>query len=506
MYGSSFGRTTHDTSTNKDDSVEANPKSIDSQISLPTVRHMNQQQRSTPSSSNTPLLLLSPNIASTVNANDDVDDGKATLFSCVINLANTIVGAGMLGLPGAFGGTGYLGGREAYFYHQNPRGDVYAISASETVTLQGRTFNKGDIVERYTYSLYGSHKVWTDDYASHDTVPGLDYETSAVGNIFMWGGGFKDNETCFMYMRFRYYDKRLRGFLSRDPLEDDNLGNLYGFVNNNPGSYIDPMGLSDNMGMFGVGPEAERMKEDLKRSAKRRSKAEYVEMRIREIQRFHAEIAARQKRDDGKECPPEDCPRFTEEDKRYQLKRWSATAYQKYTQKFDGGDLSGDKVVKKGALVGREKSANHNRKAFERRFGGGVYVGGNFSGQMGQAVEAIITPMGKKFMEELEKDPDFFPKRTARIKRLKEKEDFLRAILKKHNAIKEEYRARYRSGEINYECYCSEREAEYYRYQVDLRYQEAWLKSWKAGRPHLKRHKYYDKYGYPYHAIYGWPE
>jgi len=36
--------------------------------------------------------------------------GNATLLSCVVNLANTIVGAGMLGLPGAFGGTGYVGG------------------------------------------------------------------------------------------------------------------------------------------------------------------------------------------------------------------------------------------------------------------------------------------------------------------------------------------------------------------------------------------------------------
>ena len=36
--------------------------------------------------------------------------GSATFISCVINLANTIVGAGMLGLPGAFGGSGYVGG------------------------------------------------------------------------------------------------------------------------------------------------------------------------------------------------------------------------------------------------------------------------------------------------------------------------------------------------------------------------------------------------------------
>lgn len=34
----------------------------------------------------------------------------SSIASCVINLANTIIGAGMLGLPGAFGGTGYLTG------------------------------------------------------------------------------------------------------------------------------------------------------------------------------------------------------------------------------------------------------------------------------------------------------------------------------------------------------------------------------------------------------------
>ena len=38
------------------------------------------------------------------------DSGKATVISCSINLTNTIVGAGMLGLPGAFGGTGWLAG------------------------------------------------------------------------------------------------------------------------------------------------------------------------------------------------------------------------------------------------------------------------------------------------------------------------------------------------------------------------------------------------------------
>jgi hypothetical protein len=40
--------------------------------------------------------------------------------------------------------TGALNGREAYFYHRNPRGDIYALS-NET----------GSVVERYDYSLFG---------------------------------------------------------------------------------------------------------------------------------------------------------------------------------------------------------------------------------------------------------------------------------------------------------------------------------------------------------------
>ena len=58
-----------------------------------------------------------PNHSTNTNAHTQTGDvgtgtggGKATVISCSINLTNTIVGAGMLGLPGAFGGTGWLAG------------------------------------------------------------------------------------------------------------------------------------------------------------------------------------------------------------------------------------------------------------------------------------------------------------------------------------------------------------------------------------------------------------
>jgi hypothetical protein len=75
--------------------------SLETQIGLPV---MNHDRYGAPSSddvddSNAPFKesLLLPNN----------NGGRVTLFSCIINLANTIVG--MLGLSGAFWGTGYVG-------------------------------------------------------------------------------------------------------------------------------------------------------------------------------------------------------------------------------------------------------------------------------------------------------------------------------------------------------------------------------------------------------------
>ena len=51
--------------------------------------------------------------AQEVDSTDNLSMPKnkgATISSSVINLTNTIVGAGMIGLPGAFGGTGYVSG------------------------------------------------------------------------------------------------------------------------------------------------------------------------------------------------------------------------------------------------------------------------------------------------------------------------------------------------------------------------------------------------------------
>ena len=73
---------------------------VEKQVSLPTMRE------------ETGFAVRADYLAGTGDSGTSSrdDEGQATLFSCVVNLANTIIGAGMLGLPGALGGTGYLGG------------------------------------------------------------------------------------------------------------------------------------------------------------------------------------------------------------------------------------------------------------------------------------------------------------------------------------------------------------------------------------------------------------
>jgi amino acid permease len=102
MYGSLFGPTKPEDTCTSSHYVEASHgKALQTQISLPVMHHSVQHE------SNRNAASLADE---EVGENDPNKDGSATFTSCVINLANTIIGAGMLGLPGAMAGTGYVFG------------------------------------------------------------------------------------------------------------------------------------------------------------------------------------------------------------------------------------------------------------------------------------------------------------------------------------------------------------------------------------------------------------
>ncbi|NJL27416.1 MAG: hypothetical protein HC897_05730, partial [Thermoanaerobaculia bacterium] len=77
---------------------------------------------------------------------------------------------------------------------------------------------------------------------------------SAVGNRFAFHGLSNDEETGFVYMRNRYFDPQLGGFISVDPLGYVDHPGLYTFAMNSPTSYSDPLGLQAESGTIKVKP------------------------------------------------------------------------------------------------------------------------------------------------------------------------------------------------------------------------------------------------------------
>ena len=78
------------------------------EIQRPTFTLTFQQH---PTTNQTPLILdLEDSEKDYYKDEKENDNKQGTVTSGIINLSNTIIGAGMLGLPGAFGGTGFVGG------------------------------------------------------------------------------------------------------------------------------------------------------------------------------------------------------------------------------------------------------------------------------------------------------------------------------------------------------------------------------------------------------------
>jgi RHS repeat-associated protein len=113
---------------------------------------------------------------------------------------------------------------ETYYFHENSLGSIYAV-----------TTGTGTVAERYSYNAYG--EVTFLDANGNSIV------TSTIGNRILFTGREFDSETGLYYYRARYYSAEQGRFFSRDPAEDDSIGNLYAYVSNNPLSFVDSYGL-----------------------------------------------------------------------------------------------------------------------------------------------------------------------------------------------------------------------------------------------------------------------
>jgi len=115
------------------------------------------------------------------------------------------------------------------------------------------TDENGDVVERYTYDDYGYPTIY-DELGNAQTE-------SQYGNIFLFNGRRWDDALELYDYRTRYYDPAMGRFLRVDTIgpwgDNNNLGNAYAYVGNNPWTHNDPYGeqSSELQSVLGYRPE-----------------------------------------------------------------------------------------------------------------------------------------------------------------------------------------------------------------------------------------------------------
>jgi RHS repeat-associated protein len=120
-----------------------------------------------------------------------------------------------------------------YFYHFDGIGNTIAMTDAS-----------GNMVNKCVYDEFGN----------------LLNSVEAVSNPFLFVGqyGVMDEDNGLLYMRARYYDPQVGRFISKDPIGYWGGINLYGYVENNPLNYFDPLGLFHyKKGVPPAGPETE---------------------------------------------------------------------------------------------------------------------------------------------------------------------------------------------------------------------------------------------------------
>ncbi len=126
---------------------------------------------------------------------------------------------------------------ERYFVHQDRNWNVVALSEYDT----GGS-NHGRIVERYSYTPYGSFVVLKGDSGGGE-LNNVSL-TSTVGNPFAHQGLCFDSESDEYQNRMRHYSVRTQRFDQRDALGYLDSSSMYSYVTSNPTSSSDPSGLA----------------------------------------------------------------------------------------------------------------------------------------------------------------------------------------------------------------------------------------------------------------------
>ncbi len=142
-------------------------------------------------------------------------------------LRSYVWGADLSGTPQGAGGVGGLLSARA-------GGAEYAASYDGNGNIVGWIDAGGNLACRQEYDPFGS----------------LIAREGSVEIPVGFSTKYRDEETGLIYYGYRYYDPVTGRWPSRDPIEEAGGLNLYGFVENDPSSLIDPRGLWPIMPTF----------------------------------------------------------------------------------------------------------------------------------------------------------------------------------------------------------------------------------------------------------------
>ena len=111
-------------------------------------------------------------------------------------------------------------------------------------SVVAKTDVSGNILERIDYDAYGQRKQRQVRDAS-GTLIDADIHTTTLP--FGYAGYFEHQRSGLNLTRFRAYDASLGRWLSKDPIAELGGLNLYQYVNGNPVSATDPLGLTPQL-------------------------------------------------------------------------------------------------------------------------------------------------------------------------------------------------------------------------------------------------------------------
>jgi RHS repeat-associated protein len=132
-----------------------------------------------------------------------------------------------LDLSGGIRGAGGIGGLLARtdangsaYYHADGAGNVTALMGAN-----------GDLLARYLYNPFGKVIGQWGALANANAMQFSSMPSHASSGLCLYA--------------FRNYDSNLQRWLTKDPIKEAGGINLYGFVKNNPISYVDPLGFGN---------------------------------------------------------------------------------------------------------------------------------------------------------------------------------------------------------------------------------------------------------------------